>query len=151
MPYPEINTLLGPLAAPGARTCMSGTTVNFPVDPQLVHEIYENFDQTMRSYPRVEGSVIFFEMLPYSRVIQVPLDATAYANRGAYHNVATIFRWHDPELDAALKRRELALLWKIRERGGVAIIAGHGVGVYANFAGTISSLGKQFNNLLTHF
>ncbi|KAJ6133711.1 hypothetical protein N7523_000033 [Penicillium sp. IBT 18751x] len=148
MPYPEINTILGPLAAPGARKCMSGTAVSFPVDPQLVHDVYDNFDHIMRSYPRVEGSVIFFELLPYSRVIEVPLDATAYANRGAYHNVATIFRWHDPELDAQMKRRELALLRLIRERGGVAIIAGHGVGVYANFAGHESNARELFGDNL---
>jgi hypothetical protein len=147
MPYPEMNTILGPLAAPGARNRVSGTTVNLPLDPRLMHEVYEDFDQTMRSYPRVEGSALFFELLPYSRVIQVPLDATAYANRGAYHNVATIFRWHDPELDVRMANLERAMLRKIRERAGVARIAGHGVGLYANFVGTISSFDMLAHSL----
>jgi hypothetical protein len=146
MPYPEINTILGPLAALGARHCMSGTTVNLPLDPELVHELYEDFGSAMRSCPRVEGSAMFFELLPYCLVNQVSLDATAYANRGAYHNVTTIFRWHDPELDAKMKRLERAMMRKIRGRAGVATIAGHGVGVYANFAGMISSLDDRFDH-----
>ncbi|GLI72316.1 hypothetical protein PoHVEF18_000486 [Penicillium ochrochloron] len=148
MPYPRMNTILGPLAARGARKRLSGTTVRLPLDPQIVHEVYEDFDRIMRSYPRVEGSVVAFELLPYARVSQVPLDATAYANRGPYHNVAIILRWHDPELDAKMANLERALLRKIRERSGVASIAGHGVGIYANYAGHEANAQELFGDNL---
>ncbi|KAJ6114848.1 hypothetical protein N7486_000626 [Penicillium sp. IBT 16267x] len=140
MPYPKINTILGPLTTPGARNRICGTAVNMPLDPQLVHELYEDFDKIMRSCPRVEGSVVFFEMLPYSRVVQVPLHSTAYANRGPYHNVATIFRWHDSQLDAKMGQLECEMLRKVQERAGVVSIPGHGVGLYANFTGRIRTL-----------
>ncbi|KAJ5771793.1 hypothetical protein N7520_002322 [Penicillium odoratum] len=133
MPYPEINTVLGPLATPGARHRVSGTAVNMPLDLQLMNEIYEDFDKMTRSFPRIEGSTILFELLPYSRVNEVPIDSTAYANRGKFHNVATTFCWKDPELDAKMARVERAMLRKIREHSGVANVAGHGVGLYANF------------------
>lgn len=80
---------------------------------------------------------MFFELLPYSFVNLVSLDTTAYANRGAYHVVTTYFRWQDPELDAKLKRLEPAMMRKFES------VSGHGVGVYANFDGTISSLDKR--------
>lgn len=153
MPYPEMNTILGRVAAPGARKRVNGTSVSLPLDPQLVHEVYEDFDRIMRTYPRVEDSAVIFELLPYARVAQARLDATAYANRGPYHNVATVLRWHDPELDAKMASLERALIRKIRERAGVASIAGQAVGVYANYAGTASLLmsHKGAGFLLTHF
>lgn len=136
MPYPEINTILARLATPGARKHVSGTTVTLQLDPRLVNDIFEDFDRIMRTYPRVEGSTVFFELLPYARAAKVPFDATAYANRGPYHNVAIILRWHDPELDAKMRSLGRTLLRKIREHAPVARIPGHGVGVYANYAGT---------------
>ncbi|KAJ5378311.1 uncharacterized protein N7496_005720 [Penicillium cataractarum] len=148
MPYPEMNTILGQLAAPGARKRMSGTTISLPLEPQIVLEIYEDFDRIMQSYPRVEGSVVAFELLPYARVIQVPVGATAYANRGPYHNVATVFRWHDPELDAKITSLDRALVRKIRERAGVAGVAGHGVGLYANYAGHEANAQELFGDNL---
>ncbi|KAJ6028033.1 hypothetical protein N7540_003609 [Penicillium herquei] len=148
MPYPEINTLLGPLAAPGARHRLNGTGVNMPLDFQRVNEIYEDFDKMTRSFSRVEGSAIFFEFLPYSRIIEVPIHSTAYANRGKFHNVVTIIRWKDPELDAKMARVEREILRKIRQYSGVASIAGYGVGLYANFAGHEANAKELFGENL---
>jgi hypothetical protein len=141
MPYLEMNTILRRVAAPGARKRISGTSVSLPLEIRLVYEVYEDFDRIMRSYPRLEGSAAIFELIPHTRVTQVPVDATAYANRGPYHSLAIIFRWHDPELDARMANLERALLHKIRERAGVASITGSGVGVYANYAGKGKLLG----------
>jgi hypothetical protein len=138
--YPEMNTLYGRLAAPGARKSVSGTTFSLPLALELVQEVYEEFDKVIQSYPRTEGSMVVFELIPYARVTQVRLDATAYANRGPYHNVAAIFRWHNQELDTRMVSIERSLLRKIRERARVAPGAGHGVGVYANYVGTTNML-----------
>lgn len=140
MPYPKMNTILGQFFAPGARKCVSGTTFTLPLDLQLMQDVHEDFEKIIRSYPRVEGSAVVFELIPYTQVTKVPLDATAYANRGPYHDVLTIFRWYDQELDAKMANLERALLRKIRNRAGVASIAGHGVGLYANYAGMTRSL-----------
>lgn len=150
-PYPEMNTLYSALTAPGARKRVSGTAFGLPLNPGLVHEVSEEFEHTMQSYPRVEGSLLVFELLPFASVAQVPLDATAYANRGPYHNMVTVLRWHNQELDAKMASLERSLLHKVRERAGVARIAGHGVGVYANYAGTSKVLNHPNCFLLTCF
>lgn len=136
MPYWEMNGILARLARPGNRKCVGGTAITLPLDHRLVRELYEDFDRIMRTYPRVECSTLFFELIPYMRVAKVPFDATAYANRGPYHNTAVILRWHDPELDQRMRRLVRDLLRKIREHAPVARIPGHGVGVYSNYAGT---------------
>lgn len=138
MPYPEINTILGQFVAPGTRKSISGTTFALPLDLQLVQEVHDDFAKFIKTYPRVEGSAVIFELIPYTRVTQIPVDATAYANRGPYHNIAYIFRWYDQELDAKMASLEHAMIRRISERAGVAGIAGEGVGVYANYAGTCS-------------
>lgn len=135
MPYPEMNTILRRIAGPGTRKRVSGTTFTLPVDLQLVQDVHDDFGKIIRSYPRVEGSAVIFELIPYSRVVQIPVDATAYANRGPYHNVIAIFRWFDQELDAKMARLERELLLKIQNRAGDIGIAGNRVGVYANYAG----------------
>ena len=72
-------------------------------------------------------------------MVQIPVDATAYANRGPYHNVLAIFRWFDQELDAKMARLERDLLLKIQNRAGDIGTAGKGVGIYANYAGMAHS------------
>lgn len=135
MPYREMNNVLNQVAAPGARQCVSGAGISLPLDIQFMEDIGKEFSSMMKTYPRVEGSAIIFELIPFSRVTQVPLNATAYANRGPFHNVAIMLRWHDPELDSVMARRERDLLRKIRQEAEVTGISGCGVGVYANYAG----------------
>ncbi|KAJ6114091.1 hypothetical protein N7512_007536 [Penicillium capsulatum] len=139
-PYAEFNSIIAHLAGSGSRKCVGGTAVCLPLKPSVVQEVYKDFDHIMRSYPRVEGSTAFFELLPYSRVAQVPFDATAYANRGPYHNVAVIIRWRDAELDVRMASLKEALLRKIRECGPIPMLPGHGVGVYANYTGLSTSI-----------
>lgn len=135
MPYPQMNTILGQLVAPGTRKSVSGTTFALPLDAQLMQDVHDDFEKFIKTYPRVEGSAVIFELIPYTRVIQVPADATAYANRGPYHNVVYIFHWYDQELDAKMVNLERAMTRKIHERAGVVDIAGQGVGLYANYTG----------------
>jgi hypothetical protein len=138
MPYPKMNTILSRFVAPGTRKSISGTTFTLPLDLQLMQEVHDDFDKFIRTYPRVEGSAVLFELIPYTCVNQIPFDATAYANRGQYHNVVFIFRWYDQELDMKMVNLERAMTSKIRDRAGVVRIAGQGVGIYANYAGTSS-------------
>ncbi|KAL4784204.1 hypothetical protein BJX76DRAFT_327982 [Aspergillus varians] len=150
MPYPEMNSIIAHLAGPGARKRVDGTAVCLPLDTGRLQEVYEDFDQIMRSCPRVEGSTAFFELLPYTRVTQVPFDATAYANRGPYHNAAVIFRWNDPALDAKMASLERGLLRKIRECGSLPSIPAQGVEVYANYAGHEYDARELFGDNLPH-
>lgn len=140
VPYPEMNTILGQFTAPGTRKRVGGATFTLPMDRQLIQDVYDIFSKIIQSYPRVEGSAVVFELIPYARVIQTPVDATAYANRGPYHNVVAIFSWFDQELDAKMANMERTLLHKIRDYTKDVNVAGKGVGIYANYAGITSSL-----------
>lgn len=135
MPYWEMNGILARLARPGNRKCIGGSAITLPFDHGLVTELYKDFDRIMRTYPRVEYSMLFFELIPHMHVTKVPFDATAYANRGPYHNAAVILRWHDPELDRRMQRLAHDLLRKIRERAPIVRTPAHGVGIYSNYAG----------------
>ncbi|KAJ5453915.1 FAD-binding domain-containing protein [Penicillium daleae] len=132
MPYPKMNTILGWFVAPGTRKSISGTTFTPPLDLQLMQEVHDDFDKFTRTYPRVEGSAVVFELIPYTCVNQISFDATAYANRGQYHNVMFIFRWYDQELDMKMVNLERAMTSKTRDRAGVVRIAGQGVGSTLN-------------------
>lgn len=138
MRYPEINSLLNRSAKFGGRKRFGGTNIALPLDVKFVEELYKDFDKIMEMYPRVNESVVVFELLPYTEeVIKVPNDATAFANRGKYYNVGSIFCWHAPELDSKMRSLQQGMMQKIGGRAGVERSGelGDGVGVYANYAG----------------
>jgi len=147
MSYREINNLLRQVAAPGARRRVTGTSISLPLEIKMMEDIGQEFNRIIETYPRMEGSTIVFELIPYACVTEVPIDATAYANRGPYHNVAIMFRWRDHELDSKIANIGRAFIRKFRQETGVASIAGSGVGVYANYAGTNIPLSESRSEL----
>lgn len=147
MSYREINNLLRQVAAPGARRRVTGTSISLPLEIKMMEDIGQEFNRVIQTYPRMEGSAIVFELIPYACVTGVPIDATAYANRGPYHNVAIMFRWHDHELDSKIANIGRDFIRKFRRETGVASIAGSGVGVYANYAGTSITLSESRSEL----
>lgn len=139
VPYPKINTMINRAAMFGGRKRFSGTNITLPLDVKFIHEIFEDFDTIMRSYPMAGDSVLAIELVSYTQVIKVSNDATACANRGRYYNVGSVFCWHHAELDGRMRSLQRTLMKKIEERAGIA--KGHGswqqgAGVYANYAGT---------------
>jgi hypothetical protein len=142
VPYPMANAILNKAAQYGARKHFSGASVTIPVDIDFVQSLYEDFDQIMKAYPRSGNSILTIELFPYTKVIQVSREATAYANRGRYYNVASIFCWHTPELDTRMRSLQRKLMDKIHHRAGTSRFKyGHvdGVGVYANYVGMYQS------------
>ncbi|KAJ5240713.1 uncharacterized protein N7469_002304 [Penicillium citrinum] len=148
MSYREMNNLLRQVAASGARRRVTGASVTLPLKIELMEDIGQEFDRVMQTYPRVEGSTIVFELIPYARVNEVPTDATAYANRGPYYNVAIMFRWRDHELDSKMASLGRSFIRKLGRETGVASIVGSGVGVYANYAGPEFSAKELFGDNL---
>lgn len=136
VPYPSANTIINKPAAFGGRKRFGGTNITLPLDVKFIQEIYDDFDLIMKTYAEVGESVLAFELLPHAQVIKVSNHATAYANRGRYYNVGSIFCWHDAELDARMHTLQQSMLDKIRDRAGIPTgREGEGVGVYANYAG----------------
>jgi hypothetical protein len=138
VPYFKANDVINRIAAIRGRKRFSGTNIRLPLDIEFVQEIYDDFNQIMKTYPGVSESILIFEMLPYIQVIKVPINATAYANRGRYYNVGSIFCWHHEELDTKMQTLQRDMMNKIRKKG--VHESEQGVGVYANYTGMLATL-----------
>ncbi|PWY95931.1 FAD/FMN-containing dehydrogenase [Aspergillus sclerotioniger CBS 115572] len=131
--YAELNSMANVDPVPEGRKSIGGTNITPPLTTSPVHELWEQFDEVMRTYPRMGDSALVFELLPYSKIVQVPIEETACANRGPYYNVGLILCWHDSELDAKMHALQRNMIAKIQE-GQQGTTDDHVV-AYANFAG----------------
>ncbi|RHZ55346.1 hypothetical protein CDV55_102632 [Aspergillus turcosus] len=121
------------------RSSLGGSNITLPLDIQLVKSTYQEFDRIIREYPEASDSALLFELLPYTQIVKVPNDATAFANRGPYYNVSSIFRWHDSQLDEKIRSLQKSLMDRIGAVAGIASqadynVAVKGTGIYANYA-----------------
>ncbi|KAE8397288.1 hypothetical protein BDV37DRAFT_289545 [Aspergillus pseudonomiae] len=147
MSYTKLNAVANVEPSPEGRKSINGTNISPPLDTDFVHDVYSQFDRVMRSWRRVGNSVLMFELLPYTHIIAVPLDATACANRGRYYNVGSIFCWQDPDLDQKMLTEQQGIMAKIanfgsREEGENRVAA------YANYAGHNISAARLFGENL---
>ncbi|KAH8689151.1 putative FAD binding oxidoreductase [Talaromyces proteolyticus] len=145
MPYFEANGVVNVAARATGRKRISGTSIKPPLDIDLIREIYREFDMVMANYP-VGNSMMIFEIVPYDEVVKVPNDATAYANRGRYYNVASIFCWEGEQLDGRMKTLQHFMMNKIRQHS--FHYNDDGVGVYANYAGYETNAKELFGDNL---
>ncbi|KAF7587145.1 hypothetical protein BBP40_007673 [Aspergillus hancockii] len=134
MSYAKLNAIVNVEPYPEGRKNINGTNVTLPLDINLMHDVYRLFDKIMEKYRRVGDSVLMFELLPYTHVVEVPLDAMACANRGCYYNVGSIFCWQDPDLDRIMQTEQQAIISKIR-RNGSRNDEENRVAAYSNYAG----------------
>ncbi|KAJ6029755.1 hypothetical protein N7499_005434 [Penicillium canescens] len=124
----------------GPRKSLRGSNITVPLDPDFVLSIYHEFDGILRDFPLARDSILLFELLPNSQVAKVHNNATAFASRGPYYNVSSLFRWHNPRLDEQIHSLQTDLMDRIGTRAGIRVrpdynITRHGTGVYANYAG----------------
>ncbi|PIG86746.1 FAD binding oxidoreductase [Aspergillus arachidicola] len=147
MSYTRLNAVANVEPSPEGRKNINGTNISLPFDSGFVNDVYNQFDRIMRSCRRVGNSVLMFELLPYNHIIEVPLDATACANRGRYYNVGSIFCWQDPDLDQKILAEQQGIISKI-ESFGSRDEGEKRVAKYANYAGHNISPAKLFGENL---
>lgn len=135
MPYYKANQLLDRAAASEGRKRLSGTSVTLPLDMDFFQTVYHNFSHILDGHSEDAEALLFFEMLPYTKIIEVPNDATAYANRGAYYNVCSILNWHDEKADHKIRNLQQGLMSQIRDENIKK--RGPGVGTYSNYTGQL--------------
>jgi hypothetical protein len=74
-------------------------------------------------------------------MVKVAKEVTAFANRGRYYNVQSIFSWSDKGLDSRVRSLQRELLREIEHQAGVGnryhqkSESQGDVGIYANFVG----------------
>ncbi|KAE8361336.1 hypothetical protein BDV27DRAFT_29300 [Aspergillus caelatus] len=124
----------------GPRKSLRGSNITLPLDLDFVLSIYDEFNNVLTEYPQTRESRLLFEILPNIQLAKVPNDATAFASRGPYYNVSTLFEWSEAYLDHKIRSRQNNLMERIATRGGIARqlnynMSKHGTGLYANYAG----------------
>jgi FAD/FMN-containing dehydrogenase len=87
------------MATYGDRKYMKGFAFRY-LSPAIVDYVLQELSAFLKIVGSEDaGSAILLEAHPYSKMCSVPLDATAFANRGDYMNCTMAMRWTDPEKD----------------------------------------------------
>ncbi|KAJ9634234.1 hypothetical protein H2199_009064 [Coniosporium tulheliwenetii] len=131
MPYEKVNGMLNAAVNFGGRKTGGGSAVKLPLEPLFVQEVFDDFARFVGSHRGVGESLILFEIIPFKKIAEVPLEATAHGSRSEYYNVGSLFKWYEPELDATVRAFSRFVNQKIREQGGT--MAERGVGAYSNY------------------
>jgi hypothetical protein len=135
MPYEKMNGILNDAVTFGGRKTGGGSAVKLPLNISFIQSIFDNYIKFIQSHEDLGESVVLFEIVPYKKVVEVPLENTAYANRGEYYNVGTVMKWYDPSLDTTVRTYARSLHKMIREGGGT--MEDKGTGAYANYIGML--------------
>lgn len=139
MSYTQLNRLGNIEPKPAGRKAISGTNITFPLEIKLAHELWAGFNQIMEASPEAGASVLAFELLPYTKVVSVPVPATACANRGRFYNVGLLLCWQSPDRDAAINKYRRAVVATIQYSQRQLNRGEHAV-AYPNYSGTFGRL-----------
>ena len=97
--YTEQNKITDPIATHGDRKYMKGFAFRY-LDPAIVHYTLQEYVTFLKIMGSDEaGSAAVIEGHPYGKMCDVPIDATAFANRGDYFNFTLPVRWKNPDKD----------------------------------------------------
>lgn len=146
MSYTQLNRLGNIEPTPAGRKAMGGTNITLPLDTKLAHELWSGFNQITGAYPEACASVLAFELLPYSKVISVPVTATACANRGCFYNVGLLLCWQNPDHDAVMDQYRRAIVAKIQHSQHELNRGEHAVS-YPNYSGKCCTLIAAYRSL----
>ncbi|KAL2856472.1 hypothetical protein BJY01DRAFT_242810 [Aspergillus pseudoustus] len=124
----------------GFRRSLRGSNITLPLDAEFVQSIYDEFSAMVTHYPQARDSRILLEFVPNGEVKKVANSATAFASRGPYYNVSSLFEWAEARLDDEIRSRQKGMMDRIGGDAGIARHPGynpstHGTGLYANYAG----------------
>ena len=128
----QMNTLLNPVFEHGIRRLMGSSNITMPINLSTLQETANLLWSFCDAHPGMGTSVLAIEFFPTDKIREVPLDATAYANRGEYFDAMTAFGWNDASLDQEIRRFNRKLCDQIRATNGYRVEDGGPVGKYIN-------------------
>ncbi|ORY10626.1 hypothetical protein BCR34DRAFT_485287 [Clohesyomyces aquaticus] len=138
IPYEKLNSLLNHATGFDGRKQFGGGAFKLPLNPAFVQSLLSDFTEFVERHERMGESMLLFETVPYKKVVEVPSGEMAFANRGDYYNLASMFKWFDPALDGEIREFSKGLLKKASQTAGVVqdekIREIEGVGVYGNYS-----------------
>jgi hypothetical protein len=139
MPYEKVNTMLNDGLAAGFRRTMKGSAFMAPLSTTFAQSLFDDYEKFLKDVPDAALSVILLEYVSYHKILEVPQEAMAFANRGAYGNLLFGPGWTNPENDKACREwtrvmaaKSGAELKRIRDLG-TDIVTKSGVGEYVNY------------------
>lgn len=162
LPYDSLNGILNPVdtlalresltrfdttypvdQSIGPRKSLRGSNVTLPLDVDFVLSIYNEFNSMLRGCPQARDSRVLFELLPNIQLTNLPNNATAFASRGPYYNVSSLFIWNEARLDDKMHSLQKDLMDQIGTLAGIIRqpnynVSKQGTGIYANYAGMLT-------------
>lgn len=140
VPYKVVNSLANAGVPHGGRYQFGAANVTFPVDVGVVQSAakvwWEGIERFSADPGRedLRGSIIGYELFPNDKAREVDPEATAFANRGKYFNVAVLMSWKNPESDKEVRKFKQEVAALIRDKGFKGDeVGGEGVGHYNNY------------------
>jgi FAD/FMN-containing dehydrogenase len=133
----KTNTLLNPIMDHGIRRLTGSGNIVMPLDIDPMLQTAEMFWEFCGRHVGMGKSVMAIEFFPTDKIREVAQEATAYANRGDYYDVLTLFGWENPGHDSEVREFNRSICKRVRETNGYqAGTGGHWskgpVGVYIN-------------------
>lgn len=131
IPYEKVNAMLNHAATWGGRKLFGGSNVVFPLDVGFAQSVYDEFSAFTLGNEKMGESLILFELVPFKKIVSVPMEETACGNRGEYYNVGTVFRWYDEKQDQMVREFNRKVNRRIKDEAGAK--KSSGVGQYSNY------------------
>lgn len=143
-PYPELNGIMNHLVPYGGRKFSKGASFVTPISPEFIRSLISRLKDL---HSKVRGSnrtTLLFEFFNPEAWCKVPLESTAFANRGRHQNIMIGPFWNEAK-DDVVCREWAGTLAKManRELERVKDEAGRPdwmerIGEYGNYDGELS-------------
>lgn len=94
IPYSQLNAAMNEGQGFGGRKMFGGGAYKLPLQSSFVQSLFDEFiGFSTQEGKGMEDSLLLFETVPYKKVVEVPNEKMAFANRGEYYNLATMVKW----------------------------------------------------------
>ncbi|GAB1213012.1 hypothetical protein ATERTT37_002161 [Aspergillus terreus] len=135
IPYSLLNSLQNPMATYGGRKVLKGVFFQTPLDTAFLRSILEYLTAINDEHPELIPALLL-EFYDMRKICDVPLSATAFANRSATQNGAVNMRWTDPAKDGVYRgiAREIQARFKAQYEVETAGQSTADVPQYINYA-----------------
>ncbi|GJF00870.1 FAD-dependent oxidoreductase [Phanerochaete sordida] len=101
MPYEQQNALFNDVTPVGGRKLMKSAYIGAEIDEGVIMNLFRAFVKLLEQYRELKPSIIVVDLHPFQKIMEVPPDGTAFANRGPLYNLSMLLWWTNPELDGA--------------------------------------------------
>ncbi|KAK2732728.1 hypothetical protein FQN57_002482 [Myotisia sp. PD_48] len=115
IPYSHMNTTMNQQAYHGGRRSLKGLFFSSPLRPEFARTVLNELTERFQSFPELAGSALVLEYFDMTKACNIPINATACANRGWSQNGILTTRWIDAANDSKHRQwaRELQEMFKV--------------------------------------